>query len=94
MLDRGINIPNLEDHDQSNVGGLTDEQIDTFPVEIYKNKNYANEENKKCTICMEEFVENEKVKFLGCFHVFHAKEIKIWLKKNPFCPICKYDTRK
>ena len=50
-----------------------------------------NEENKRCTICLEDFKYNDIVIYLPCFHIFHKNCIINWIKKNAVCPLCKYN---
>ena len=42
-----------------------------------------------CSICLESFRTGELIKFLPCFHHFHAEELDNWLLVNASCPICK-----
>ena len=44
-----------------------------------------------CAICLSEFQLNETVSPLHCDikHVFHTECIKVWLIRNPICPLCK-----
>ena len=35
---------------------------------------------KECNICMSEFVNNEKLRILTCFHEFHIKCIDEWIQ--------------
>lgn len=45
-----------------------------------------------CTICMDNLVDNDKVRGLVCGHVFHDGCITPWLtRRNSFCPVCKED---
>lgn len=46
-------------------------------------------EKRSCTICLEEFGSECKVKTLPCFHIFHAKCITEWLRRKAECPICR-----
>ena len=52
-------------------------------------------ENPECTICLEEFKENEIGVFLTCNHVFHEKCIVKWSNRQksnstiPDCPNCR-----
>ena len=42
-----------------------------------------------CSVCLEPFHTGELIKFLPCFHHFHAEELDNWLMVNASCPICK-----
>ena len=44
---------------------------------------------EKCSICLDAFRTGELVKYLPCFHHFHAEELDNWLLVNASCPICK-----
>ena len=63
-------------------------------IESKININKLNEENKTCVICYEDFKDNEDAIFLPCFHFFHTKCIKEWLKKRDICPLCKISVKK
>ena len=48
---------------------------------------------KKCTICLEDYVNGDNSIALPCIHIFHANCIKTWLKENNSCPICKNEIK-
>ena len=62
-------------------------------MEIYKMKNVEKLDNdkKKCTICLENYVDGDDSIALPCIHIFHADCIKTWVKDHNTCPICKKD---
>lgn len=57
-----------------------------LPINIIKGK--SNDCNKSCVICLENFKTGERYMTLPCFHFFHEKCAKKWLKKSNKCPIC------
>ena len=55
-------------------------------IEIqFKNNLYQNE----CTICLENFNENEILYELKCKHYYHKTCIDDWLSKKRTCPLCR-----
>lgn len=58
-----------------------------LPTNISKKKKIVIKEMEKCVICLE-FIKHNK-KNLTCFHSFHNKCIKKWLKDNINCPVCR-----
>jgi len=55
-----------------------------------EDKNKLSEDNKKCTICQEEYNNNDKVIALPCLHFFHTDCIKDWFSGQNTCPNCKF----
>ncbi|KAJ0106462.1 hypothetical protein Patl1_19186 [Pistacia atlantica] len=45
--------------------------------------------DKKCTICQEEYEEDDEMGKLDCGHSFHIQCIKQWLAQKNACPVCK-----
>ena len=56
---------------------------------ILENVDKLCSEKKKCTVCLEDFENSDKVINLTCLHMFHSECIRKWLRKNNSCPICK-----
>lgn len=56
--------------------------------EIEITKEHVNL-NLQCPICMDDYIESEKVKELNCNHFFHAPCISEWLKLHATCPTCR-----
>ncbi|XP_043699277.1 E3 ubiquitin-protein ligase MBR1-like [Telopea speciosissima] len=80
----------LEDHIGNVSTGLSEEVI----IEYLKLKKYFlfTEENSlkvSCSICQDEYVEEDELGVLDCGHDFHSACIKQWLICKNLCPICK-----
>ena len=69
---------------------LDDDTIQTYPTTKIHDINKLSDENKRCSICLENFKNGDDSIILPCIHIFHSKCINIWMKKNAVCPICKY----
>jgi len=46
-------------------------------------------EDELCSICREEYNDNEELGILDCGHVHHSDCIRKWLLLKNICPICK-----
>ncbi|ESO13103.1 hypothetical protein HELRODRAFT_188105 [Helobdella robusta] len=44
----------------------------------------------QCSVCMDYFIVEERVKELPCHHFYHEDCIVPWLKMHGTCPICRY----
>lgn len=73
---------------------LSKGDLKAFPVSVFSNKK-DNVNLETCAICLEEYLNGEKLRVLPCNHEFHMSCIDQWLTtRRPFCPICKRDARK
>jgi len=80
----------LEEHMGIVTRGFNDEQLARLPTTSVKGlRNEGKEEMKTCTICLDEFFDDESVRLFSCCHVFHTDCVDLWLKQNKSCPICK-----
>ncbi|XP_065871348.1 probable E3 ubiquitin-protein ligase RHY1A [Euphorbia lathyris] len=73
--------------------GLTSEDIDCLQSEIYS----SSEEGKiaclsrDCSICLENFVDEDKLIHLPCEHRFHSACLDRWIRSCGDCPYCRRD---
>lgn len=50
-------------------------------------------DEKKCSICMTNFDDDEIISIIKCNHIFHEECIKEWLKEYSYkCPVCRTET--
>lgn len=49
----------------------------------------ANEQNKSCAVCLEDFAAGDEQKTLPCFHRFHTPCVDRWLQLQGSCPVCR-----
>ena len=51
----------------------------------------TNNLSESCSICLENFINKEKVIKLDCNHIFHTKCIHKWFKnkEQKICPLCR-----
>lgn len=78
---------------------VSNEVIARLPMYTYQHccgNHKSNRECKtkgdltSCTVCQDDFIEDEELTILPCFHAFHTDCIREWLKVSNACPICKY----
>jgi len=70
--------------------GLEQKIINDLPETKINDVSKLTSENKKCIICLDEFMKDDYLTCLPCIHSFHSKCIKNWLKNSKECPICKF----
>ena len=87
------NIPttNREVINRVDVNPTKNNILNSLNENILKDVRNLNGENKKCIICQDEYINDDRVIYLPCFHFFHKGCIKRWLRNNSECPICKLE---
>jgi len=71
--------------------GLDTEQINSIPVEKYLIPLNGVDEPETCSICIDEFKQEQELRKLPCHHKFHLTCVDEWLKISNTCPNCKAD---
>ncbi|CAG9533639.1 unnamed protein product [Cercopithifilaria johnstoni] len=76
--------------------GATVEQINRFSTtyKYIKENDIPENEQERCTVCLNDFETDEEVRALRCNHVFHIVCIDRWLVYNKKCPVCRLDLDK
>ncbi|VDN05700.1 unnamed protein product [Thelazia callipaeda] len=76
--------------------GATPDQIHRFSTvyRYFKESNVPENEQERCTVCLNNFEMNEEVRALRCSHVFHVVCIDRWLVYNKKCPVCRLEMDK
>lgn len=56
---------------------------------IYDSNDRVDNAQGECSICLEEFEQNDQLKKLSCNHCFHIACIDQWLGTKKNCPLCR-----
>ncbi|CAO3701815.1 unnamed protein product [Rhizopus microsporus] len=63
-----------------------------LPTYVFRREKVTDTDHMDCAICLEDYLEGDKLRVLPCKHEFHAKCVDAWLTSHKkFCPICKFD---
>lgn len=65
---------------------FSDNRIILFSENFSKD---LNPEDAKCSICFDEYKENDNLRLLNCNHHYHINCCDDWLKINKTCPMCR-----
>ena len=71
--------------------GASEDAIGALLTVTYKaaREQLAVNIDTKCSICQEEFEDDDEVRVMPCKHAEHAECLDQWLRVNKCCPICK-----
>lgn len=66
-------------------------KLESIKYSDLKNKD----EEKKCSICLVDFEDNDMLLKLPCYHYFHRQCVEEWLKEYDYkCPVCRHECGK
>ena len=73
--------------------GLDRNDLDKLKCGMYKDLIQSNKHKlDMCSICFEQFNDDEECRELKCNHMFHQKCVDIWLAEHVTCPVCREET--
>lgn len=71
---------------------LSEEEFARFKT--WQTNDVSELEFNECSVCIEEFENDDCITELPCKHIFHTSCIKNWLcREKVTCPSCRKDTR-
>tara|TARA_B100001094_G_scaffold315390_1_gene355336 strand:+ start:1867 stop:2358 length:492 start_codon:yes stop_codon:yes gene_type:complete len=92
FCNRDNNITNTNRRRRNNLNQRLLNEPTYNPDDIEKKEiKYNNEihHDRECTICLEEYQENDELYQLQCDHYYHKECINDWLLKHQTCPLCR-----
>ncbi|XP_028771706.1 E3 ubiquitin-protein ligase At1g63170 [Neltuma alba] len=82
-----FSLKKSENNDDPN--GNTDiDEGGTLAAGTEKERSISGED-AACCICLAKYADDDDLRELPCFHVFHVECVDKWLKINACCPLCK-----
>eukprot|EP00299_Pterocystis_sp_00344_P002579 c12912_g1_i1.p1 GENE.c12912_g1_i1~~c12912_g1_i1.p1 ORF type:complete len:283 (-),score=17.91 c12912_g1_i1:22-819(-) len=68
--------------------GMSPQELEHLQSKPY-HPGLCPSEDANCSICLSSYENGENITSLSCQHHFHTDCIKVWLKTNAVCPICR-----
>lgn len=69
---------------------ITSVALDAIEKQIYYSEKHLTS-GTKCLISQEDFINSQsEIGILPCNHYFGFRELGIWLKEKPECPLCRF----
>jgi len=79
--------PHFNDNAPIVSAGVPRRVIDNLPIQQYK-QGCMPAENASCSICLNDYEDDDELRTLPCKHLFHSKCIDRWLANHSTCPLC------
>ncbi|KAI9591349.1 hypothetical protein BDF19DRAFT_272680 [Syncephalis fuscata] len=87
-----INLQNI--WRRHNSWRAAEEQVRQIPMVLHSSAEAQTIEDfpTRCPVCLEDFVDDERLRLLPCRHRFHVDCVDRWLvTQRRLCPVCKQD---
>ena len=70
---------------------VSEDELLNIPTKIFKDLDSdIKSKNEKCTICQDEYRDNDTIRLLSCEHIFHTDCVDNWLTQHSHkCPCCR-----
>ncbi|XP_009783500.1 putative E3 ubiquitin-protein ligase RHY1A [Nicotiana tabacum] len=74
--------------------GLSQEAVELLHIGVFSNSDKGDEETHatavlECSICLDAFLEGDKLIYLPCGHRFHPCCLEPWVRSCGDCPYCR-----
>ena len=70
--------------------GNNAKKVEEEDIQILKRMKIEETNEKTCSICWKEFeVSQSIIGRSSCWHCYHAKCLKLWIMREPRCPLCR-----
>jgi len=80
----------LQGQSSTSIGAATQEEVDALPIKVFSMEKKKENDPETCAVCIDDFVDGDKLRVLPCHHEYHVECIDLWLTtRKSFCPICK-----
>lgn len=70
-------------------GKVHNKRIINLPVYVYEDAPFVRVDDAQCGICLEEYREDDKLRYLPCNHHLHKYCCDRWLEIDNSCPFCR-----
>lgn len=63
--------------------------LDSAQLGELKEREWREADGARCTICLEPFGMDDKLRLIPCRHAFHTTCLDAWLRRVNSCPLCR-----
>lgn len=96
-ISSNMSIPSIyyETNENTYINEIVNKDLQKPEEIVIVNENKSEYENKSCSICLEEYENEDKILKYPCEHIFHQYCIETWIQtvvsksNTPSCPNCR-----